>query len=41
MKTKLVEWIEFSVDVDNAKSYDIHTQFQIDNSNILIREFEL
>ena len=27
--------------VDNARPYDKHTQFQIDNSNILIREFEL
>lgn len=27
--------------VDDAKPYDIHTQFQIDNSNIKIRSFEL
>ena len=27
--------------VDNATPYDKHTQFQIDNSNILIREFKL
>ena len=27
--------------VDDAKPYDKHTQFQIDNSNIKIREFKL